>query len=85
MAGCIEIDLELRPSAITGRRRILGQITADDEDLVRAAVRVEGLDGRWETMVDDFGQFSLDGLIPGGHRLEIGLLHALIEIPAVRL
>jgi hypothetical protein len=85
MAGCIEIGLDLRLGAVAGQRRILGQITADEEDLAGASVRVEGVDGRWETTVDDFGQFALDGLIPGGRRLEIGLLHALIEIPAVRL
>ena len=45
----------------------------------------EGPSGRLVTEVDDLGQFSLDGLVSGVHRMEIGLAYELIEIPAVNI
>ena len=80
-----EIDLEIGPSQITGRLRMLGQVTGDATDLDRAWVISDGPSGRLEAEVDSLGQFSLDGLAEGAHRLEIGLVHELIEIPAVLL
>ena len=80
-----EIDLEIGPSQITGRLRMLGQVTADETDLARAWVIGDGPSGRLEADVDSLGQFSLDGLAEGVHRLEIGLVHELIEIPSVPL
>ena len=84
-AGGIEIDLEVGDSSIAGRLRILGQVTASEPDLARAWVVVDGPSGRLETEVDDLGQFSVDGLASGAHRMEIGLTYELIEIPEVRL
>jgi hypothetical protein len=81
----VEIDLEVRPSSIAGRLRLLGQVTADDSDLARASVMIDGVDGRLETGVDDLGLFSFDGLVSGGHRMEVGLNRALIEIPSLYL
>jgi len=80
-----EIDLEIGPSRITGRLRMLGQITAEGTGLAGAWVSSDGPSGRLEADVDALGQFSLDGLAAGLHRLEIGLVHELIEIPAVSL
>jgi hypothetical protein len=80
-----EIDLEIGPSQITGRLRMLGQVTAEATDLARAWVVSDGPSGRLEADVDAMGQFSLDGLAEGVHRLEIGLPTELIEIPAVPL
>jgi hypothetical protein len=84
-AGGIEIDLEVGDSSIAGRLRMLGQVTASEPDLVRAWVAVDGPSGRLETEVDDLGQFAVDGLASGAHRMEIGLTYELIEIPEVRL
>jgi hypothetical protein len=84
-AGSTEIDLEVGQSQITGRLRMLGQVTAAAPDLARAWVITDGPSGRLETEVDALGQFSLDGLVSGVHRLEIGLAYELIEIPSVHL
>ena len=64
---------------------MLGQVTATEPDLTRAWVIAEGPSGRLETEVDDLGQFSLDGLVSGIHRMEIGLAYELIEIPSVQI
>jgi hypothetical protein len=84
-AGGVEIDLEVGNSTIAGRLRMLGQVTAAEPDLTRAWVIAEGPSGRLETEVDDLGQFSLDGLVSGIHRMEIGLAYELIEIPSVQI
>jgi hypothetical protein len=84
-AGGVEIDLEVGQSTIAGRLRMLGQVTASEPDLTRAWVIAEGPSGRLETEVDDLGQFSLDGLVSGIHRMEIGLAYELIEIPSVSI
>ena len=84
-AGGVEIDLEVGHSTIAGRLRMLGQVTASEPDLTRAWVIAEGPSGRLETEVDDLGQFSLDGLVSGVHRMEIGLAYELIEIPSVNI
>ena len=84
-AGGVEIDLEVGRSTIAGRLRMLGQVTAAEPDLARAWVLAEGPSGCFETEVDDLGQFSLDGLISGVHRMEIGLAYELIEIPSVQV
>jgi len=84
-AGGVEIDLEVGHSTIAGRLRMLGQVTASEPDLTRAWVIAEGPSGRVETEVDDLGQFSLDGLVSGIHRMEIGLAYELIEIPSVSI
>ncbi len=84
-AGGVEIDLEVGDSSIAGRLRMLGQVTASEPDLARAWVVVDGPSGRLETEVDELGQFSVDGLAGGAHRMEIGLTYELIEIPEVRL
>jgi hypothetical protein len=84
-AGGVEIDLEVGYSTIAGRLRMLGQVTASEPDLTRAWVIAEGPSGRLESEVDDLGQFSLDGLVSGIHRMEIGLAYELIEIPSIRI
>ena len=84
-AGALEIDLEVVNSPIEGRLRMLGQVTAEPADLVRAWVAAEGPSGRIEGEIDGLGQFVLDGLVPGHHRVEIGLTYELIEIPDVRI
>jgi hypothetical protein len=84
-AGGVEIDLEVGDSTIAGRLRMLGQVTASEPDLTRAWVIAEGPSGRLESEVDDLGQFSLDGLVSGVHRMEIGLAYELIEIPSVKI
>jgi hypothetical protein len=84
-AGGVEIDLEVGQSTIAGRLRMLGQVTASEPDLTRAWVIAEGPSGRLEAEVDNLGQFSLDGLVSGVHRMEIGLAYELIEIPSVQI
>src|SRR6266511_1623897 len=84
-AAGIEIDLEVGESSIAGRLRMLGQVSAAEADLAKAWVAVEGPSGREETDVDEHGQFVLDGLAPGRHRMEIGLAYELIEIPELEI
>ena len=84
-AGGTEIDLEIGESPITGRLRMRGQVTASEWNLARAWVSTDGPSGRLEAEVDGLGQFSLDGLVSGVHRLDIGLASELIEIPSVDL
>lgn len=83
--GDIEIDLEIGRSRVTGRLRMLGQVTANEPGPIPAWVIAEGASGHFEAELDDIGQFSLDGLASGVHRLEIGLNYELIEIPALQL
>ena len=82
-ADTVEIDLEVTDSVAEGRLRMLGQVTADDGDLAHAWVIAEGPAGRVEAEVDELGQFALDGLVAGRHRLEIGLTSTLVEISEV--
>jgi len=82
-AGGTEIDLEVGESQISGRLRMLGQVTAREPDLARAWAVADGPSGRLEAEIDALGQFAFDGLVSGIHRLEIGLDDELIEIPAV--
>ncbi len=84
-AGGVEIDLEVSESSISGRLRMLGQVTAEEPDLARAWVVAEGPGGRTEGEVDELGQFVLDGLVGGRHKMEIGLTYELIEIPELEL
>ena len=84
-AGGIEIDLEVGDSSIAGRVRMIGQVTASEPDLAQAWVAAEGPAGRTQAEVDDVGQFVLDDLPNGHHRLEIGLTYELIEIPDLQL
>ena len=84
-AGGVEIDLEVGDSALAGRVRVLGQVAANAPDLAPARVAVDGPSGHREAPVDRLGQFSLDGLAPGIHAMEVGLVRELIEIPDLQL
>ena len=84
-AGGVEVDLELGDSALAGRVHLLGQVDAAAADLDPAGVAVDGPSGHREAPVDALGQFALDGLAPGPHRLEVRLVSTLIEIPDLRL
>ena len=84
-AGGIEIDLEVGDGARAGRVDLLGQVTTTDADLERAGVAVDGPSGHREARLDELGQFALEGLAHGPHRLEVRLVAALIEIPDLRL
>jgi hypothetical protein len=79
------IDLELGDGAANGRLRVLGQVTADRAGLTPTRVVAEGPDGRAEAEVDELGQFVLDGLAAGRHRLEVGLVGATVEIADLEL
>ncbi len=50
-----------------------------------SGVGADGPLGRQEVAVDALGQFALDGLAHGPHRLEVRLVYELIEIPDLRL
>ena len=84
-AGGVEIDLELSGSALAGRAHLLGQVAASAPDLSPAWVAVDGPSGHREAPIDPLGQFALDGLAHGPHRLEVRLVSELIEIPDLRL
>jgi len=62
---------------------ILDLFGAFNEDV--ALVCVETFLDFGEAEVDDLGQFSLDGLVSGVHRMEIGLAYELIEIPSIQV
>jgi hypothetical protein len=84
-AGGVEIDLELGDSSLPGRVHLLGQVAASAPDLAPARVAVDGPSGHHEAAVDELGQFALDGLAHGPHRLEVRLVYELIEIPDLQL
>ena len=84
-AGGVEIDLELGDSALSGRVHLLGQVAASEPDLTPAWVAVDGPSGHREAPIDALGQFALDGLAHGAHRVEVRLVTELIEIPDLRL
>ncbi len=84
-AGGVEIDVELAQGERPGQVRILGQVIAAELDLVGARVTADGPTGRAEADVDELGQFALDGLAAGPHRLEIGVASGLIEIGEMRI
>ena len=84
-AGGVEIDLEVGDSGLAGRIRLLGQVAAEGPDLARAWVVVDGPSGHREAPLDALGQFSLDGLATGTHRLEVNLAHEQIDIPELVL
>ena len=84
-AGAAEIDLEVTNSSTEGRLRLLGQINDGEVDLAGTCVVAEGPARRIESGVDELGQFVLDGLLAGVHRIEIGLARELIEISEVQI
>ena len=84
-ADNVEIDLEVAASSTEGRLRMVGQITTEASTRIGAWVVAEGPAGRTQADPDELGQFVLEGLVPGAHRLEIGLVSELIEIPELRI
>jgi hypothetical protein len=84
-ADLVEIDLEVSESALADRLRLLGHVTMAACDLAHGWVTLDGPSGHREAPLDELGQFSLDGLVPGVHRLEIRLATELIEISELRL
>jgi hypothetical protein len=84
-AGGVEIDLQVGDSVLAGRVRVLGQVAAAAPDLAGAWVAVDGPSGHLEATVDDLGQFALDGLTTGAHRMQVGLIYEMIEIPDLRV
>jgi hypothetical protein len=82
-AGGFEVDVQIRPCSTAGRLRLLGQVLDQDFEPCAGRVRIEGAYGAVEMDLDDCGHFSVDGLTPSGHRLEIRLADMLIEIPTV--
>ena len=84
-ADLVEIDLEVREGTSTDRVSLLGHIAAAERDVTPAWVTLDGPSGHWETAVDEVGQFSLEGLTPGVHRIEINLATEVIEISELRL
>ncbi len=84
-AGGVEVDLEVSDDTLAGRVRVLGQVVANPPDLAGARVAVDGPSGHREATVDDLGQFWLDGLAAGAHRMQVSLVYEMIEIPDLRL
>lgn len=84
-AGRVEVDLEVTHSEHPGRRRIVGQVTADEVDLGRSWAVADGPGGRAEADLDALGQFMLDGLAAGSYSVEVGLVSALIDLGEVQL
>ena len=64
---------------------VLGQVATTDANLERAGVAVDGPSGHREATIDDLGQFSLDGLSTGAHRMQINLVYETIEIRDLRV
>jgi hypothetical protein len=83
--GAIEVDLEVGRSTIAGHVRLLGEINAGDASRCQARVTVDGPSGHLDCATDDVGQFRLDRLVAGDHRLTIGLADEAVEIPRVPL
>ena len=79
-ADDVLVDLEVTEGQAPGGLRLLGQVTATPSDLLQAWIAAEGPLDRVEVTVDELGQFSLDGVVPGTYRLEVGLPAELIVI-----
>jgi len=84
-ADGFEIGLQIRPGASSGRVRLLGQVLNDEFEPTAGRVTVEGAYGTVQAELDGCGHFAVDGLSQSGHRIEIVLPDALIEIPTVYL
>jgi hypothetical protein len=84
-ADLVEIDLEVQDCPTADRVRLLGHVTVAGCDPGHASVTIAGPSGHREAPMDESGQFSLDGLVPGVHRLEIRLATELIEISELQL
>lgn len=84
-ADAYEIDLQIRPGSPSGRVRLMGQVLNEEFEPAAGWVKIEGAFGTTETDLDGCGHFAVDGLSASGHRLEIVLGDALIEIPTVYL
>ena len=61
------------------------QVLDKDFEPCAGWVVVEATRGFVKTGLDDCGHFTIDGLSPGWHRIEVSLAHATIDIPAVYL
>ena len=81
----IEIDVQIRPSTLAGRVRLLGQVLQGEFEPSSGWVTVESAHGSVTAELDDCGHFSIDGLARGRHQLEVHLPHALIVVTAMHV
>jgi hypothetical protein len=79
------IDLQVRPGSQPDRLRVLGQVLHDEYEACSGRVVIESKHGVGEVALDRCGQFSIDGLVAGRHRVELRLPHATIQIPSIDL
>jgi hypothetical protein len=80
-----EVDLQIRNSVTAGRARLMGQVLDEEFEPCAGRVSVEGRDGVVTTSLDPCGHFSIDGLLPGRHQIEVSLSEALIVVPPFHL
>jgi hypothetical protein len=81
----MEIDLQIRPSKTAGRIRMLGHVLDEDFEPCTGSVVIESVHGSIGAELDNCGHFTIDGLTPGRHRIEVHLPLALISVPPIHM
>ena len=80
-----ELDLEMSEHAISQRMRLAGQITADAAAAGDGWLRVSRAYDQWLVMIDESGEFWLDGLERGTYRLEVTFKDCVVEVPYLEI
>ena len=79
----LEVDLEMRPGPLREQVRLAGQVTAAGANPHGGLLRLSTPDREQETLLDECGEFWIDGLERGTYRLEIVFAGRLVEIPVL--
>jgi hypothetical protein len=80
-----ELDLEMSVGPVSQRMRLAGQITADDAAAGDGWLRVSRAYDQWLVMIDESGEFLLDGLERGTYRLEVTFKDRVVEVPSLEI
>ena len=75
----------MRPHPAMQSWRLAGQITLGLDDARDGWLRLLKGRDQWLVRLDDSGEFRLDGLPPGAHRLEFVFKNRTIELPVLSL
>jgi hypothetical protein len=80
-----ELDLEMSVDPVSQRMRLVGQITAHDAAAGDGWLRVSRAYDQWLVMIDESGEFGLDGLERGTYRLEVTFKDRVVEVPSLEI
>jgi hypothetical protein len=77
-----DVDLRIAP-APGGGWRLAGQVLGPDETGRIALAPADGGATRHSALLDDLGEFHLDGLTAGRWTLTLETAHEVVELPAI--